>query len=173
MERALDPNKNEGLGIKAQIEKTAGESPKTLTGVTRRDWFRTAAGGCAGLALGAFVDVEAVRASTQMLKLSDVSEFTTSCNFCSCGCGMVATVREGKLISMEGDFDHIVNRGSLCVKGISMFATHASPNRLATPRYRAPGSDHWQEILWEDAVGRMAEGVWNFFFNDSAATEKL
>ena len=43
---------------------------------------------------------------------------------------MVAAVREGKLIAMEGDYDHIVNRGSLCVKGISMFATHASPNRL-------------------------------------------
>jgi len=36
---------------------------------------------------------------------------------------------------MEGDYDRIVNRGSLCVKGISMFATHASPNRLQTPRY--------------------------------------
>ena len=40
---------------------------------------------------------------------------------------MVAAVRDGKLISMEGDYDHIVNRGSLCVKGISMFATHTSP----------------------------------------------
>jgi len=31
---------------------------------------------------------------------------------------MVASVREGKLISMEGGYDHIVKRGSLCVKGI-------------------------------------------------------
>jgi anaerobic selenocysteine-containing dehydrogenase len=68
---------------------------------------------------------------------------------------MVATVREGKLITLEGDFDHIVNRGSLCVKGISMFATHASPNRLTTPRYRAPGSAHWEDISWDDAMGRM------------------
>ena len=173
MEQALDLNKNEELGVNGQIESTAGESSKTLSGVTRREWFRTAAGGCAGLALGAFVDVEAVRASTQMLKLSDVKEFTTSCNFCSCGCGMVASVREGKLITMEGDYDHIVNRGSLCVKGISMFATHASPNRLATPRYRAPGSDRWEEISWENAVERIAQKIrktrdatWN-------ATEKL
>jgi hypothetical protein len=28
---------------------------------------------------------------------------------------MIAAVREGKLIAMEGDYDHIVNRGSLCV----------------------------------------------------------
>src|SRR6201987_3821645 len=141
--------------MKGQIGNAAGDSSRTLTGVTRREWFRTAAGGCAGLALGGLVDVAAVQASTHKLKLSDVSEFTTSCNFCSCGCGMVASVREGKLIAMEGDFDHIVNRGSLCVKGISMFATHTSPNRLTTPRYRAPGSDRWEDISWENAVERI------------------
>ena len=93
------------------------------------------------------------------MKLREVSEFTTSCNSCSCGCGMIATVRDGNLISMEGDYDHIVNRGSLCVKGIAMFATHASPNRLATPRYRAPGSDHWEDITWKEAVERIARKV--------------
>jgi formate dehydrogenase major subunit len=99
-----------------------------------------AIGAGAGLALGDVIDLSTVRAAAQELKLANVSEFTTSCNFCSCGCGMIAAVRNGKLISMEGDYDHIVNRGSLCVKGISMFATHASPNRLMTPKYRAPGS---------------------------------
>jgi formate dehydrogenase major subunit len=72
---------------------------------------------------------------------------------------MIATVRDGKLITMEGDYDHIVNRGSLCVKGISMFATHASQKRLVAPRYRAPGSDHWEEISWEDAVDRIAQKI--------------
>ena len=40
-----------------------------------------------------------------------------------------------------------------------MFATHASPNRLMTPKYRAPGSDHWDEISWEDAVDRIARKI--------------
>ena len=127
--------------------------------LTRREWFRTTLGGSVGLALAEFIDVPAVQAATQKLKLSEVSEFTTSCNFCSCGCGMVASVRDGKLIAMEGDYDHIVNRGSLCVKGISMFATHASPNRLAKPRYRAPGSDHWEEVSWDEAVTRIAKRI--------------
>jgi formate dehydrogenase major subunit len=173
MEQALDSNKNEELGVNGQIGHTAGELSKTLAGVTRREWFRTAAGGCAGLALGGLVDVAAVQASTQKLKLSDINEFTTSCNFCSCGCGMVATVREGKLITMEGDFDHIVNRGSLCVKGISMFATHTSPNRLAQPRYRAAGSDHWEDISWEDAVERVAQKIRKTREATWIATEKL
>jgi formate dehydrogenase major subunit len=125
------------------------------------------------LALGSLIDVQAVRGSTENLKLAEVREFTTSCNFCSCGCGMVASVRDGNLIAMEGDFDHIVNRGSLCVKGISMFATHTSPNRLAKPRYRAPGSDHWEEISWESAVDRIAQKIWKTRGATWIATEKL
>jgi len=144
-----------------------------LTSVTRRDWLRVAAGGSVGLALGGLLDLPKVRAATQEFKLANVREFTTSCNFCSCGCGMIAAVREGKLITMEGDYDHIVNRGSLCVKGISMFATHASPNRLRTPRYRAPGSDRWEEISWDEAVRRIAEKIRKTRDTTWVATEKL
>jgi len=74
---------------------------------------------------------------------------------------------------MEGDYDHIVNRGSLCVKGISMFAPHASPTRLQTPRYRAPGTDHWENISWQEAVDKVARKILNFFFKNWIATEKV
>jgi formate dehydrogenase major subunit len=125
----------------------------------RRDWLKTIVGGSAGLALGGIVDATTVTAAARALKLSNVSEFTTSCNFCSCGCGMVAAVRDGKLITLEGDFDHVVNRGSLCVKGMSMLPTHASPQRLQTPRYRAAGSNAWVDISWDDAIDRIAKKI--------------
>ena len=145
----------------------------SVTSVNRRDWLKVAVGGSIGLALDGLVDLPAVRAANQKLKLVNVNEFTTSCNFCSCGCGMIAAVRDGKLIAMEGDSDHIVNRGSLCVKGISMFATHTSPNRLTTPRYRAPGSDHWEEISWENAVERIAQKIRKTRDETWIATERL
>jgi formate dehydrogenase major subunit len=141
--------------------------------VHRRDFLKLTVGGGAGLAVGGLLDWTAVAAAARDLKLSDIQEFTTSCNFCSCGCGMIASVRDGKLITMEGDFDHIVNRGSLCVKGISMFATHASPQRLTTPRYRAPGSDHWEEISWDDAIARVAQKIRTTRDATWIATEKV
>ena len=141
--------------------------------ISRRDLLRLTFGGGAGLAVGGLLDVPAMRAATKDLKLSEVSEFTTSCNFCSCGCGMIAAVRDGKLLKMEGDYDHIVNRGSLCVKGISMFATHASPQRLTTPRYRAPGSDHWEDISWDDAITRVAQKIRKTRDETWIATEKV
>jgi formate dehydrogenase major subunit len=148
-------------------------SRPTDTRIGRRDVLRLSFGGGAGLAVGGLIDMTAVRAATKELKLADIQEFTTSCNFCSCGCGMVASVRDGKLIAMEGDFDHIVNRGSLCVKGISMFATHTSPERLTTPRYRAPGSDRWQEISWDDAITRVAQKLRKTRDDTWIATEKV
>jgi formate dehydrogenase major subunit len=141
--------------------------------VNRRDLLRLGLCGGAGLALEGLVDVPAMRAATQQLRLSQISEFTTSCNFCSCGCGMIAAVRDGKLITMEGDYDHIVNRGALCVKGISMFATHTSPKRLRTPRYRAPGSDHWEDISWDDAIKRVAQKIRKTRDETWIATEKV
>jgi formate dehydrogenase major subunit len=139
----------------------------------RRNLLKMTLAGSACLALDGLLDVAAMRAATQDLKLSSINEFTTSCNFCSCGCGMIAAVRDGKLITMEGDYDHIVNRGSLCVKGISMFATHASPKRLTTPRYRAPGSDHWEDITWQDAVNRVAQKIRKTRDETWIATEKV
>src|SRR4029079_933736 len=139
------------------MDESLSSTPKAT--ISRRDLFRLTFAGGSGLALGGLLDVPAMRAATRDLKLSDVSEFTPSCNFSSCGCGMIAAVRDGKLLTMEGDYDHIVNRGSLCVKGISMFATHTSPRRLTTPRYRAPRSDHWEDISWQDAVNRVAQRI--------------
>jgi formate dehydrogenase major subunit len=166
---------SEAAGTNNSSDRQSDGNPETrsLTNVSRRQLLRLATGGGAGLALGGLIDLSTVRAATQQLKLSNVNEFSTSCNFCSCGCGMIAAVRDGKLIAMEGDYDHVVNRGSLCVKGISMFATHASPNRLTTPRYRAPGSDHWEEISWEDAVDRVAQKIRKTRDATWIATEKL
>ena len=144
-----------------------------LTMISRRDLFRLGAVAATGLALDGLVSAPEVRAAAQQLKLSQIREFTTSCNFCSCGCGMIAAVRDGKLIAMEGDYDHIVSRGSLCVKGISMFATHASPKRLTKPLYRAPGSDHWEEMEWKDAAEKVARKIHKVRNDTWIATEKV
>jgi len=167
----MDPIGNPRTETQDQVDR--GPRTQGLTSINRRDWLRLTVGGGAGLALGELLDVSTVRAATQRLKLENVNEFTTSCNFCSCGCGMIAAVRDGKLLTMEGDYDHIVNRGSLCVKGISMFATHTSPSRLTTPRYRAPGSDHWEDISWNDAITRVAQKIRKTRDATWIATEKV
>jgi formate dehydrogenase major subunit len=69
---------------------------------------------------------------------------------------MVGHVVDGKLVNLEGDPDHVVNEGALCVKGSAAFATYESMQRLRAPRYRAPGSDRWVEIGWDEALDKLA-----------------
>ncbi len=128
--------------------------------------------GLAGLALGELVSASEVRAATKDLKLVGAKEFTTACNFCSCGCGMVASVKDGQLVNLEGDPDHAINFGALCSKGAAMKATHESPRRLKTPMLRAPGSDRWTEISWDEAYERIARKLKATRESSWVATEK-
>ena len=104
-------------------------------------------------------DMKTVKASTKEFKLKGSKEFTSICTFCSVGCGMICHVKDGKLINLEGDPDHIINEGALCSKGASMSVLPNSDQRVKTPLYRAPGSDRWQEISWEEAIERIAKKI--------------
>jgi len=122
--------------------------------IGRRDWLKVIGGGGAGLAMGELFVNEPSRADE--LRRAGATEFTTACNFCSCGCGMIGHVLDGQLVNLEGDPQHVVNEGALCVKGSAMLETHRSPQRLKTPRYRAPGSDRWVDIGWDEALDKLA-----------------
>lgn len=141
--------------------------------VNRRDWMKISAGAGAGLAIGSLgVDAEASEASATKTKLSATTEYTSVCNFCSCGCGMICQVKDGKLVNLEGDPDHVINQGALCSKGAAMSEIPNSPGRLTRPMYRAPGSDRWQDISWDDALARVAARIKQTRDANWIATEK-
>ncbi len=125
--------------------------------VGRRDLFKVIATGGAGGALDSLLAPQPSRAAE--MRLLGAKEFTTVCNFCSCGCAMVGHVIDGKLVNLEGDPDGVVNEGSLCAKGAAAFATHDSKQRLTTPKYRAPGSDRWVDISWDEALDKLAKKI--------------
>lgn len=102
-------------------------------------------------------NVPKIEASTKAFKLTGANEYTSICTFCSCGCGMVCHVKDDKLINLEGDPDHIMNEGGLCSKGSAMSVVPNSEERIEKPLYRAPGSNKWEEISWDDAINRIAE----------------
>jgi formate dehydrogenase major subunit len=69
---------------------------------------------------------------------------------------MLCHVKDGKLVNLEGDPEHIVNEGALCSKGAAMIAAHESDRRVRQPLYRAPNSDRWQPISWDEALQKIA-----------------
>jgi len=138
--------------------------------ISRRDWIKGVAGGGVSLAMGELIPPQPSRAAE--FRLAGAKEFTTVCNFCACGCGMVGHVIDGKLVNLEGDPNHVVNEGSLCVKGVAAFAAHQAKQRLGTPKYRAPGSDRWVEIGWDEALDKLAKKLKATRDANWVATEK-
>src|ERR671912_3027750 len=65
---------------------------------------------------------------------------STTCGYCSVGCGMFIGVKAGRAVSVRGNPDHPVNRGMLCPKGLSEHHTIAAQNRAVQPLLRQNGA---------------------------------
>ncbi len=133
--------------------------------MSRRQFLKVTATSLAGssLALMGFSPTEAL-AEVRQYKLARTVETRNTCPYCSVGCGILmyslgdgAKNAQPSIIHIEGDPDHPVNRGTLCPKGASLIDFIHSPSRLTHPEYRAPGSDKWEPISWNDALDRIAK----------------
>ena len=82
------------------------------------------------------------------------------CCFCSCGCGMEARVRDGELLTLEGDRLNPINEGTLCAKGAAAAGLHRHPDRLTRPMVRRPGATEWEVASWDEALGAVADRLY-------------
>ncbi len=128
--------------------------------ITRRGFMKMAGAGAACLTLSQLgFDLKPAQAFAAALKTAGAKEVVSICPFCSCGCNIIMSVKDGKFISSEGDPDYPVSEGSLCAKGAAFHSMHMSDHRVLKPLYRAPGSDKWVEKDWGFMLKRIAERV--------------
>ena len=82
--------------------------------------------------------------------------YATTCNECSAGCGIIAKVREGRVIKLEGNPAHPINQGAICARGQAGLQGLYNPDRLRSPMVR--GADgKLTEISWDDALKLFAD----------------
>ena len=133
--------------------------------LSRRQFLKVSGASLAGssLALIGFSPTVAL-AEVREFKLARATETRNTCPYCSVSCGVLmyslgdgAKNAKASIFHIEGDPDHPVNRGTLCPKGAGLIDFVHSKSRLTHPEYRAPGSDKWQRITWDDALDRVAK----------------
>jgi len=127
---------------------------------SRRQFLKMAGAGALCLTLSQLgVDVSEALAYAKTLKIEGAKEVQTICPFCSVCCQVIAYVRDGKLVSTEGDPDFPVNEGALCAKGAALYSMYTNDHRLTKPLYRAPHSDKWEEKSWDWTLDQIARRV--------------
>ena len=130
--------------------------------VNRRDFLRTSAGG--GFALGGLLslgtDLRAAHAEVRSLKIANAREVPSVCPYCAVGCGQIVSVRDGKIINIEGNPESPISRGTLCPKGAATYQLAVNPLRMTKVWYRAPGAKDWDKTKTLDwAMDRIAHLV--------------
>ncbi len=126
-----------------------------MSGLDRRSFFKivaasgaaTAAGGCTRTAERLLPYVS----PPDNIVPGIASYFATVCRECPAGCGVLAKNREGRVIKLEGNPDHPVNAGALCIRG------HAALQGLYHPdRFRGAMVDG-KPAPWETAEKLLAD----------------
>ena len=133
--------------------------------MSRRQFFRICATGLgASSAVGLGLAPSTAMADVRAFKLARTTETRNTCPYCSVSCGVImytlgdkAKNVKSRIIHIEGDPDHPVNRGTLCPKGAALLDLVHSPNRLKFPEVREPGSNEWKRISWDEALTRVAK----------------
>ncbi len=127
--------------------------------VTRRGFLKLSGLSAAVIASGLGFNLEAKAAQGRVLKLAGTTKIPSNCHFCSGGCALLLHIKDGKLIHLDGNPDNPINEGTLCPKAASLAQVAYSPDRPKNPLYRAPGSDKFVDITWEEAYDRIAKKI--------------
>jgi formate dehydrogenase major subunit len=131
--------------------------------LSRRDFLKASGAGISGILLfNVLGDGVALASPIKRIPLKRKGrETSTICPYDASGCGfIVITDASGKVINIEGDPDHPINRGAACAKGASLRQLSAdNPWRLSKVLYRAPGGADWQEKDWNWALDTIAQRI--------------
>jgi anaerobic selenocysteine-containing dehydrogenase/Fe-S-cluster-containing dehydrogenase component len=126
----------------------------------RRDFFKiVTASGAAAAAGGCQQATESILplvVPNEQIVPGVASWFATVCRECPAGCGVIARNREGRVVKLEGNPDHPVNAGALCLRGQASLQGLYHPDRIAGPVVRE-GSGSFKSATWEAAEKLVVE----------------
>lgn len=129
---------------------------------TRRQFIKLSAG-AAGAAVASDaaalgLDTAAVQGRALKVPIKSGRQVPGICPYCSVGCGQIIMVNDaGKIVDIQGNPDSPISEGTLCPKGAATYQLVMNEHRWTKVKYRAPGSDHWEDRPLDWAMNRIAE----------------
>src|SRR4030043_59329 len=87
--------------------------------------------------------------------MEEIKKIRTACRSCHGGCGIIAQVKDGKVIKVEGDPNSPISHGTLCSKGLAITQLAYHPDRILYPMKKT--NKGWERITWDEALNTIVE----------------
>jgi anaerobic selenocysteine-containing dehydrogenase len=84
------------------------------------------------------------------------TQHVTYCRICEAGCGLLATVTDGRITDIRADKDNPHSQGFMCTKAKAMVDVVYDPDRLLTPMKRVGGPGEFTPCSWDEALDAIA-----------------
>src|SRR5207253_2116636 len=105
-------------------------------------------------------DLRAAHMQLGNFKIARTREVPSVCPYCAVGCAQLVSVRDNKIVNIEGNPESPISRGTLCPKGAATYQLAVNPNRITKVWYRAPGAIDWDKTKTLDwAMDQIADRV--------------
>ena len=137
-------------------------STEAGSGVKRRDFLKilgatgasTAVVGCSSEKVGKLIPYVSSPDNT----VPGVSQYyATTCRECATACGVLAEVRDGRPIKLDGNPAHPMSRGAICSTGLSAVQGLYNPDRYRSPMVRE--GKELKPTTWDKALQLLAQKV--------------
>ncbi|HSQ16754.1 MAG TPA: molybdopterin-dependent oxidoreductase [Anaerolineales bacterium] len=131
--------------------------------LSRRDFLKVGLAGTAAAAAVQFIPPRVAEAARQAGHLNAAGDgyIPSMCEMCVWRCGLVAKVKDGRVVKLEGNPEHPHSRGNLCPRGQSGLMNTYDPDRVLTPLIRVGqrGEGKFRRASWDEALDLVASNM--------------
>ena len=131
--------------------------------MSRRDFLKAGIAATGTLAVGQMLPpkvAQAARASGQVNAAGD-GVISTMCEMCVWRCGVLAKIKDRRVVKLDGNPEHPHSRGNLCPRGQSGLMNTYDPDRVLTPLIRVGhrGEGLFRKASWDEALDTVASNM--------------
>ena len=124
--------------------------------LTRRDFLKLGGAATAALAVGQMLPPMVAQAAREAGQLNAAGDgyIPSMCEMCVWRCGLLAKVKDGRVVKLEGNPDHPHSKGKLCPRGQAGLMSTYDPDRVLTPLVRVGkrGEGKFRKASWDEAL---------------------
>ncbi|MBN1147598.1 MAG: molybdopterin-dependent oxidoreductase [Anaerolineales bacterium] len=133
--------------------------------LSRRDFLKLsglgAAASAARLGFGRLPGLPGASRTLSAVAGVDAS-LATTCAACPRGCGLIVHTSAGRILQIEGNPAHPLNRGAVCRRGQAALQGLLSPQRLQGPLGRDGAGTRFRPMGWQAAVAVIARALQHY-----------